>query len=155
MKGTEKKELYRLAHPVSRYLPSRLVLLCTPRKPISPQPLSVPQRERYHQVDRNEQFHHTKNPDNSGTVDACATSCISSGRYRRVVSRLRKACDSVENYLGYGPNAVGARRAALRRWGTAGRCPTKLREVVGRNMGTWEKRKAGEKLHPFPRYLLN
>ncbi|KAI6036958.1 hypothetical protein BKA83DRAFT_1139053 [Pisolithus microcarpus] len=35
-------------------------------------------------------FRH-KNPDNSGTVDACGTSCISSGRYRRVVSRLRKA----------------------------------------------------------------
>ncbi|KAI6019286.1 hypothetical protein PISMIDRAFT_689892 [Pisolithus microcarpus 441] len=99
-------------------------------------------------------FRH-ENPDSSGTVDACATSCISSGRYRRVVSRLRKACDSVENYLGYGPNTVGARRAALRRWGTAGRCPTKLWEVVGRNMGTWEKRKAGEKVHLSPRYWPN
>ncbi|KAI6018894.1 hypothetical protein BKA83DRAFT_4127437 [Pisolithus microcarpus] len=46
----EKKELYRLAHPVSRYAPSRLIPLYTPRKPVSPQPLSVPQRERYHQV---------------------------------------------------------------------------------------------------------
>ncbi|KIK10416.1 hypothetical protein PISMIDRAFT_691038, partial [Pisolithus microcarpus 441] len=73
-------------------------------------------------------FRH-KNPDNSGTVNARATSCISSGRYRRVVSRLRKACDSVENYLGYGPNTVGARRAASRRWGTAGRRPTKLQEA--------------------------
>ncbi|KAI6020777.1 hypothetical protein PISMIDRAFT_675477 [Pisolithus microcarpus 441] len=69
-------------------------------------------------------FRHT-NPDNSGTVNARAASCISSGRYRRVVSCLRKACDSVQNYLGYGPNAVGARRAASRR------------------------------LHPFPRYLPN
>ncbi|KAI6016446.1 hypothetical protein PISMIDRAFT_688243 [Pisolithus microcarpus 441] len=68
-------------------------------------------------------FRH-KNPDNSGTVNARATS----------FSRLRKACDSVENYLGYGPNAVGARRAALRRWGTAGRRPTKLQEAVGRHM---------------------
>ncbi|KIK15452.1 hypothetical protein PISMIDRAFT_687259 [Pisolithus microcarpus 441] len=63
-------------------------------------------------------FRHT-NPDNSGAVNARATSCISSGRYRR-------HGDSVENYLGYGPNAVGARRAASRRWGTAGRRPMKL-----------------------------
>ncbi|KIK10442.1 hypothetical protein PISMIDRAFT_691021 [Pisolithus microcarpus 441] len=74
-------------------------------------------------------FRH-KSPDNSGTVNARATSCISSGRYRRVVSRLRKACDSVENYLGYGPNAVGARRAASRRWGTAGRPGKKAAPVL-------------------------
>ncbi|KIK10415.1 hypothetical protein PISMIDRAFT_691037, partial [Pisolithus microcarpus 441] len=55
-----KEESYRLARPVPRYPPSRLVPLGTPRKPISPQPLSVPQRKRYHRVDTNKQPHGAK-----------------------------------------------------------------------------------------------
>ncbi|KAI6024874.1 hypothetical protein BKA83DRAFT_4124705 [Pisolithus microcarpus] len=90
-------------------------------------------------------FRH-ENSNNSATTNARATSHISSGRSRLVDSRLKEANDSARNCLSYGPNALGARRAALRRWGTAWRCPTKLWEVVGMNLGSWEKKESGKKI---------
>ncbi|KAI6037398.1 hypothetical protein BKA83DRAFT_1169843 [Pisolithus microcarpus] len=90
-------------------------------------------------------FRH-ENSDNSATTNARVTSHISSGRFRLVESRLKTANNSARNCLSYGPNALGARRAALRRWGTAWRCPTKLWEAVEMDMGSWEKKESGEKV---------
>ncbi|KAI6011748.1 hypothetical protein BKA83DRAFT_4482936 [Pisolithus microcarpus] len=77
-------------------------------------------------------FRH-ENSDNSATTNA------------RVTSHISSANNSARNCLSYGPNALGARRAALRRWGTAWRCPTKLWEAVEMDMGSWEKKESGEK----------
>ncbi|KIK20119.1 hypothetical protein PISMIDRAFT_682510, partial [Pisolithus microcarpus 441] len=99
-------------------------------------------------------FRH-ENSNNSAATNALATSHISSGRSRLVDSRLKEANDSARNCLSYGPTAVGARRAALRRWGTAGRSPMKLWEAVGMNMESWEMKEAGKRVHAVPRYLQN
>ncbi|KIK19507.1 hypothetical protein PISMIDRAFT_682959, partial [Pisolithus microcarpus 441] len=99
-------------------------------------------------------FRH-ENSNNSTSTKARATSRTSSGRFRLVDSRLKEANDSERNCSSHGLSKVGARRAALRRWGTAGQCPTKLWEAVGMNMESWEMKEAGKRVHAVPRYLQN